>query len=388
MAVTVIVGSGPAAVSAAEGFRENGGAGPVLMLAAEPHAPYERPPLSKEFLRGEAELGDIALRGDGWATDFGVAIETSTAVVALDPANRTLSTVAGDRIEFERCLLATGARPARPPLPGVAGDRVAGLRTPADSGRLAAWAAPEEHVAVVGSGFIGCEAAVSLAARGARVTLLSAESSPQAERLGSEAAAVIAGWLVEGGVELRMQTALEAIERGERERPRLRSDGAEALDCDAVLLALGVERNTELARAAGLEVGDGILTDPAMRTSAPGVWAAGDVAEATNATLGEPLLVEHWGEALDQGAVAGASMAGAESAWDSVPGFWSVIGERTLKYGGWGQGFDEARFDGDADGFSVEYLAGGELVGVLAHERDDAYEHGRERIAEASRSRR
>ena len=360
-----------------------------MLLGAEPNPPYDRPPLSKEFLRGEVGPADIALRDEGWAEQHGVRVESSSPVVGLDPRERGIRIADGRRIGFERCLLATGARPATIDLPGAeSGERVAGLRTPADSLRAASWAEPGARILVVGSGFIGCEAAVSLAMRGAAVTLLSTERLPQVDRLGEDVAGLLAGWLEGDGVELRGGSSLEAIESpASGELPlRVHSSAAEPIDCDAVLLALGITRNTELASEAGLAVGTGILTDASMRASAPGIWAAGDVAEAKNATFGDRVLVEHWGEALEQGAVAGAAMAGAEERWTSVPGFWSMIGERTLKFCGWGGDYDEADLDAGQDGFSVAYRRGGRLVGVLAHERDEAYERGQDQVASDARA--
>ncbi len=279
---------------------------------------------------------------------------------------------------FERCLLASGARPLRPDVPGADGPDVRTVRTISDSEQLRGLAGCS--VLVVGSGFVGCEAAASLALLGARVTLASLEAVPQIDRLGAMAAARIAAWLEELGVEFVAEASLAAI-AAEAGGSVVRFEDGRERATDAVVLALGIARNDELAARAGVEVEDGVLVDAAMVSSQPRLLACGDVAAAENATAGRRLRVEHWGEALNMGAVAGRSLAGREATWDAAPGFWSVIGERTLKYAGWGDGWEEVRFEGGDDGsFTARYGRDGELVGVLAHEDDEAYERGREEV--------
>lgn len=374
----VVVGGGPAGLAAARAYREHGGTLGVTVLTAEAHPPYNRPPLSKEYLRGEVGRAELDLEAPGWYAEHGVDLRTATTVAALDPEARTVELESGEVLPFEACVLATGSEPQRPPVPGADRPEVMTVRAVGDCERLRGHG---ERVLVVGTGFIGCEAAASLALRGARVTLVG-EEDPQRWRLGSEVAARLVGWLEEGGVELRTGAAIEAIEAGADEALRvLLPDGA--LDADTVLLATGVAPRTQLAEAAGLELeGGAVRADERLRTSAPGVLVAGDVAFATNAAAGRPLRVEHWGEALAQGAIAGATMVGVDERWQSAPGFWSTIGDRTLKEVSWGEGHASVRVE-DAPGgaFTAWYAdAEGTCVGVLAHDRDEDYERGRELV--------
>jgi NADPH-dependent 2,4-dienoyl-CoA reductase/sulfur reductase-like enzyme len=372
----VVIGAGPSGLAAAEAYRDGGGAGGVALLGAEEDEPYRRPMLSKEYLRGEIGPTGLGLRDRDFYDDRGIDLRTGAEVGAIDLGSRSVALGSGERIGFRRCVLATGARPAAPPVPVTAGSPVSSLRTRRDSEALAA--ASDGHVLVVGSGFIGCEAAASIAMRGGRVTLATDEAFPQRDRLGEIIGDRIGGWLRELGVELITAAPLRRVEAGPRAQI-----GDRWIEPDRVLLALGVEPRAELAQGAGLELRGGrVPVDSRMRTTAGTLLAVGDVCLAENAAAGRPLVVEHWGEALNQGAVAGASLAGDRDAeWDSAPGFWTTIGERTLKYVAWGDGFDEVEVDERADGSLVAtYARDGRVVGVLTHDDDAAYERGRELV--------
>ena len=206
--------------------------------------------------------------------------------------------------------------------------------------------------------------------------MLSAESAPQVGRLGEAAGERLAEWLREAGVTLRSGVEVEAIEDARRVRL---SDGG-AYEAEIVLLAAGAAPDAALAARAGLELDDGALpVDATMRSGHPFVLAAGDVASAENRTAGRRLRVEHWGDAIAQGEIAGRALAGTDAAWDEVPGFWSEIGSRTLKYAAWGDGFDDAQLVEHGDGaFTIWYTRDGVAVGVLTHERDADYERGRD----------
>jgi 3-phenylpropionate/trans-cinnamate dioxygenase ferredoxin reductase subunit len=250
---------------------------------------------------------------------------------------------------------------------------------------LQARLADGDPVVVIGSGFIGCEIAASLAMRGHSVSLVSDEPAPNRARLGSGAAEAIAGWLAEMGVTLTLNHAVQRIERRDGELHV--SAGERRLRAPIVVMATGVAPRSELIVPAGIPLHDGaILVDGAMRTTVDGVLAAGDVTFAENAVAGRHLHVEHWGDALGQGAVAGRTAAGQAAAWSEVPGFWSTIGTHTLKYAAWGDGYDTASLEraSDGDGFTIWYARDGRLVGVLAHDRDDDYARGRELIAEGA----
>jgi NADPH-dependent 2,4-dienoyl-CoA reductase/sulfur reductase-like enzyme len=239
-----------------------------------------------------------------------------------------------------------------------------------------------DPVVVIGSGFIGCEIAASLRRRGHEVTLVSDESEPNIARLDGEPAERIHGWLDEEGVQLQLGAEVEEIVAAADRSLEVRADQAHARG-RIVVMAAGVAPRGELAAAAGLELSDdgAVPVSAAMRTAREGLYAAGDVAFAENASAGRRLRVEHWGDALGQGEVAGRSAAGRPAQWDAVPGFWSTIGDHTLKYAAWGDGFEQSRFEDHSNGaFTAWYGRDGKIVGVLAHEADEDYERGREMI--------
>ena len=361
----LIVGGGPAALAAARGYRAAGGEGDVTLFTPELVVPYQRPPLSKEFLRGELDEADLPIEDEAWFENQGVEVRLGGEVETLDPTAHTLTLFTGAVIEYDACVLATGAEPSVLPVPGATEEWVLLLRSLATARVLRDRAATAKTALVVGSGFIGCEAAASLAMRGVDVTLVSDEDIPHASRLGEEAGRRITGWLEAAGVTLKLGQPVE----------ELSEDAA-----DLILMAAGVQPRAGLAETAGLDVRDGrIVVDEHMRTSAEGVYAAGDVAFAHNTAAGRHLAVEHWGEALNMGEIAGRAIAGdADARWDVAPGFWSTIGEHQLKYVAWGDGFDETRLVEHGRGaWTIWYGAEGRTVGVLTHNRDEDYESGR-----------
>jgi NADPH-dependent 2,4-dienoyl-CoA reductase/sulfur reductase-like enzyme len=326
----VIVGGGPAALAAARGYREAGGDGDVTMLTRELALPYMRPALSKEYLRGEVDEASLALEPPQWYADHGIEVRLGATMAAVNDA---VELIDGTAIPFDVCILATGARPRR------LFDGPSTLRSLADARELAK---RQGAATVIGSGFIGCEAAASLAMKGLDVTLVTDEDIPHQARLGEAAGRRIAGWLLALGVTLRTGTKAT----------------------DGTLMAVGIESER-------------IPVDAGMRTSRDGVYAAGDLVSAHNAAAGRRLDVEHWGEALNMGEIAGRNAAGDDCVWDVAPGFWSTIGSHVLKYAAWGDGFDEARMVDHARGaFTVWYGREGTTVGVLTHDRDEDYERG------------
>jgi 3-phenylpropionate/trans-cinnamate dioxygenase ferredoxin reductase subunit len=379
----VVVGGGPAGHAAAASYREAGGTGSVLVLAQEGQPPYERPPLSKEMLRGEADQDALPLAAhEAWYEEQAIRLRHASAV-SLEPGERRVVTSDGETIGFSDCVLATGAAPVRPPVPGAEQAGVHVLRSVEHARALRAAARAGTRALVLGSGFIGCEAAASLRARGCDVVQLSQESAPQVGRLGEEVADRLASWLEELGVQAWYASELESIGDGESRALRAATTGGARFDIDFVLLAGGVRPRTELAADAALALaeGDEVAADVHMRTSAPDVLACGDCCRAGHALAGRTLHIEHWGDALAQGEVAGSTAAGRDAQWDTVPGFWSTIGDRTLKYAAWGDGYDDVRLVEHADGaFTAWYGRDGTCVGVLSHDSDDDYDAGRRRI--------
>ena len=380
----LVIGGGPAGLSAVRGYRAAGGQGPVAIVGDEKRMPYRRPPLTKDLMRDEITEDELPLEDEEWLTRERVALVAGRAVT-LDAERHRVALSGGRTLAYDRCVIATGGEPKRLPLPGADDPAVHVMRTLDDLRELRARLRGGVPVIVVGSGFIGCEIAASLRRRGHEVALVSDEVRPNARRLGEAAADRIAAWLDEEGVDLRLGIAVDAIERRGRELHV--TAGNATLSAPGVVMAVGIAPRSELvAEALGLdEGGAAVPVDSGMRTALPDVLAAGDVCLAHNQTAGRPLRVEHWGDALGQGEVAGRTAAGEAAAWGDVPGFWSTIGGRTLKYAAWGDGYDACRFeDGAGEGFAVWYGRGGRVAGVLACGCDGAYERGRELIAEGA----
>jgi NADPH-dependent 2,4-dienoyl-CoA reductase/sulfur reductase-like enzyme len=303
--------------------------------------------------------------------------------LGLDRDRGVVETEIGEEVPYDSLVLATGSEPIRIPIPGADDPEVLVMRTIEDSERLQRRASEGTRAVIVGSGFIGCEAAASLSSRGVEVILVSQEEGPQRERLGEDVSRRIQGWLESYDVDLHFGVEVEGIER-KNEGYAVAVRG-EDFSTETILLAAGVKARTRLAEEAGLEIKEGgVVTDSSMRTTAPGIFAVGDVAFAMNESAASRQKVEHWGDALNHGSVAGTVLAGGEVGWVMAPGFWSTIGDKTLKYWAWSGGWDEARFvekDGsEGEAFAVWYGREGVTVGVLAHNADEDYEEGRELI--------
>ena len=376
----LIIGGGPAGIAAARGYRDAGGGGSVAIITDEHRMPYRRPPLTKELLRGEMGEDELPIESEDWLREERISLISGRAV-SLDADRREVMMSGGRGLEYGDALLATGAEPMRMPVPGADHPGVRVIRTLDHVRELIARLGDGDPVVVIGSGFIGCEIAASLRQRGHPVTLISDESEPNAARLGEAAARRIRGWLEAEGVDLRLGAAVESIAPG-----FIVTGGDAKVRAPVLVMAGGVAPRAELAASAGLELESGAVpVDAHQRTARPGLYAAGDVAFAENATAGRHLRVEHWGDALGQGEVAGRNAAGADAVWDAVPGFWSTIGDHVLKYAAWGDGFNASRFEDHGDGaFTVWYGREGTIVGVLTHERDEDYESGSELIGKGA----
>jgi 3-phenylpropionate/trans-cinnamate dioxygenase ferredoxin reductase component len=369
----IVIGSGPAGVAAAESFREHDTSSAVRILTADRDLPYARPPLSKEYLRGQTD--DVRLHPRRWFDDKAIDLVHDATVDGLDLAEHTVS-AGGRRYRYDNLILACGAAPVAPPVPG--GRRTRLLRSLVDAAALRDAAKNASTAVVIGAGFIGCEAAASLALRGLSVTLVAPEPLPQEARLGSAAGERLRELVIQAGARHVGGVSVEEItDTGVR-----LGDGV-TIDCDLVLAATGVTPQHRIAANSGLQIRDSrIVVGTDMSTSAKGVYAAGDVALAWHTVAGRHLAVEHWQDALDQGAIAGISAAGQSATWDGVPGFWSTIGEATVKYHAWGDGYQRSRMLSHPDGFTVWYEADDAVVGVLTHNADDDYALGERLIAE------
>lgn len=377
----LVIGSGPAGVSAAVGYRDAGGSGAVHIVTCDDELPYERPPLSKDLLRGEARPDEIRLHPADFYAERDIEISLSTIVATLDTDARTATLDDGRVLNFEFCVLATGSRSVRPPVPGAELPHVHALRSLGQAIALRDAARHAGTVVVVGSGFIGCEAAASLSRSGVSVTLVTVEDQPHAARLGTQVAERIADWLRNEGVEVITGDGIAEITAH-----AVTTKSGRNLPAEQVLLATGVEPCGELAERAGLRMSEGrVRVDSSMRASAAGVFAAGDVALATNDAAGRAVAVEHWGDALTMGEIAGRAAAGEVGTWAQAPGFWSTIGGHTLKYSAWGDGHDDVLFrDGTHGAFTAWYLRDSHVVGVLTHEADEDYERGPKLVEDAA----
>ncbi len=344
----VIVGAALAGAKAAEALREEGYGGRVVLIGAESELPYERPPLSKYYLRGESEREKARVHDAGFYAEKDIDLRLGTAVEAIDPAGRTVTLAGGETLAWDRLLLATGAEPRRLPVPGADLDGVHYLRTLDDSDRLRAAIHADGRLAVIGAGWIGAEAAASARQLGSEVTLIERLEVPLETVLGTTVGRIYADAHREQGVELLTGVGVEALEgAGRVERVRL-SDGR-TVECSAVLVGVGVAPRTALAEAAGLAVDNGILVDANLQTSAPDVYAAGDVANHDHPFYGRRVRVEHWANALNQGPVAARNMLGAGTPYERLPYFFSDQYDVGMEYSGLASADDEVVIRGSVE---------------------------------------
>ncbi|TCK22026.1 NAD(P)/FAD-dependent oxidoreductase [Pseudonocardia endophytica] len=320
----VLVGGGVATAATATGLREGGFDGEIVIVAGESHLPYERPPLSKEYLAGTFAVTDFQANDESWYSDNAVELVLGTRVLAVSPGERRVSLSDGRPLGYDALVLATGVR-ART-LPGFDGDRVHALRTLADSERLGSRLVAGSRLAVLGAGFVGCEVAAVAAARGVRVTVFEPEPLPLGRALGPEVGRAITGIHAENGVEIRTGQVIRSMTETGSGLELTTRDG-EVVECDELLVGVGSVPNVELAVAAGLEVGGaaggGILTDEFGRTSAPDVYAIGDVAERFYPPHGRRIRVEHHDTAVKHGANTARNLLGEAEPFTDRHFFWS-----------------------------------------------------------------
>lgn len=369
-----IVGGGLAGAKAAEALREEGFAGPVVVLAEEPELPYERPPLSKDYLLGESETSAIYVHGEDWYARSGIDLRLGARVDSIHRSAHEVKLADGQRLRYGKLLLATGASPRPLPVPGAELAGVHYLRTVGDSERLRdalrspgrAGAGGAGRVAVCGAGWIGLETAAAARSYGAEVVVIEPEPTPLNRVLGPELGEVFAELHRRHGVDVRTGTGVAEL-RGERGRVRQVLTGSgDAVDVDMVIAAVGVSPNDALAAEAGLAVEDGIVVDASLRTNDPDIYAAGDVANAYNPLLGQRVRVEHWANALKGGPAAARSMLGRNVVYDEVPYFFTDQYDLGMEYSGHvgPAGYDEVVYRGDVQAleFVAFWLTGGRVA--------------------------
>jgi 3-phenylpropionate/trans-cinnamate dioxygenase ferredoxin reductase subunit len=343
----VIVGAGLAGAKAAETLRAEGFEGRVLLLGEEAERPYERPPLSKAYLRGEADRESLYVHQEGFYAAHDIELRTSTSVRSIAPAGRRLELASGERIGYDRLLLATGSAPRRLRLPGADLAGVRYLRSRLDADSLAAAAAHAERVVVVGTGWIGSEAAASLRQLGRKVTMVGPDTAPLARVLGPEVAEVYRDLHAEHGVRLALGTRVAGF-RGHGRVEAVVTDHGETIDGDLVLVGAGAIPRTELAEAAGLPVGNGVLVNEQLEAvGAAGIYAAGDVAAAWHPRYQIYLRVEHWANALNQGPAAARNMLGVPTPYARLTYFYSDQYDLGMEYSGYAATWDRVVVRGD-----------------------------------------
>jgi 3-phenylpropionate/trans-cinnamate dioxygenase ferredoxin reductase subunit len=342
----VIVGASLAGASAAETLRHDGFDGRIVLIGEEPQRPYQRPPLSKDYLRGEAGPDKVYLHDEGFYAEQQIDLRTSTRVAAVEPGAGQVLLQDGERLGYDRLLLATGAAPRRLAIPGSELPGVHALRTLEDSERLREAITAASRVVVVGAGWIGSEVAASARSMGAEVVLIERGTLPLERVLGPEVGAVYRDLHTDHGVEFVSETGVDAFDgAGSVEEVRI-SDGRR-IACDLVVVGVGAAPRVELAQAAGLDVDDGVAVDERLETSVPGVFAAGDVAAAWHPFYQARIRVEHWANALNQGPAAARSMLGTGAAYERLPYFFSDQYDLGMEYTGYAPSWDEVVFRGD-----------------------------------------
>ena len=358
----LIVGAGHAGAKAAEALREEGFDGRIVLIGLEPEQPYERPPLSKDYLRGESPREKTRVHPAGFYRDGEIELRTESTVERIDTDAREV-VADGERIGYDRLLLTTGAEPRRLSFPGSELDGIHYLRDLADSDAIAARLDRGGRLVVIGAGWIGAEVAASARQKGLEVTIVERGKLPLEHVLGREVGQIYADVHRDQGVELLGGAALDRFE-GAAAVERVRLADGRALDSDFVVVGVGVEPRTGLAREAGIAVDNGIAVSERLETSVEGVFAVGDVANAHNPFYGRRLRVEHWANALNQPLVAARAMLGKPASYERLPYFFSDQYDVGMEYSGYATQWDEVVFRGDPDGreFIAFWLDGGRVV--------------------------
>jgi 3-phenylpropionate/trans-cinnamate dioxygenase ferredoxin reductase component len=345
----VIVGASLAGATAAETLRKEGFEGRIVLIGAEDERPYERPPLSKDYLRGESGRDKVYVHDEGFYAEHGIDLRLGRTATSLDTASGEVVLDDGERLAYDRLLLATGAEPRRLAIPGGELDEVLYLRSVQDSDTLRERLDRGSALVVVGAGWIGAEVAASARQRGLDVTVIEPASVPLERVLGAEVGAIYRDIHTDHGVQLLLGTGVEAFE-GDQAVERVRTSDGRVIECDLVVVGVGVQPRVQLAEQAGIAVDNGILVDEHLQASAPGVFAAGDVANAHHPFYGERIRVEHWANALNQGPAAARNMLDQPVAYERLPYFFSDQYDVGMEYSGFAHSWDRVVFRGDPEG--------------------------------------
>jgi 3-phenylpropionate/trans-cinnamate dioxygenase ferredoxin reductase subunit len=363
----VILGASLAGGTAAATLREEGFDGRIVLVGEEPQPPYERPPLSKKYLQGQQPFERCLVHPPGFYEANGVETRFGVRATRIDPAGRTVELADGEHLAYDKVLVTTGTRNRRLPIPGLDLPGVYGLRSVAEADRIAAEARPGRKAVVVGMGFIGAEVAASLRQLGLAVTAIEFFKVPLFRVLGEEVGRAVAGLHRDHGVDLVFEDSVVAFE-GAGQVERVVTRAGRHIDCDFAVVGLGVDPAAEVVAGTGVTLDNGIVVDAYCRTSVDGIYAAGDVANHYHPVFERHMRVEHWQNALKQGAAAARSMLGKGEPYAEVHWFWSDQYDANLQYAGFHTEWEELILRGslEARRFVAFYLKEGRVLAAAA----------------------
>ena len=377
----VIAGASLAGAKAAQELREHGFDGRVVLIGTEPERPYERPPLTKDYLRGESDREKAYVHAAGFYDGHDIELMTGTTVTSIDPGGSRLTLDGGGEVSYNKLLLTTGSEPRRIEAPGAELDGIYYMRSLADCDVLRRRLDDSGRVAVVGAGWIGSEFAASARQLGLEVTVIDPLALPNERIFGAEIGSFYRDVHVRHGVEMLLGEGVEAFE-GDGAVARVRTSAGKVVECDFAVVGIGITPRTGLASDAGLAVDNGVVTNERLETAAPGIFAAGDVASAWHPFYEQHIRVEHWANALNQGPAAARAMLGEDVSFDRIPYFFSDQYDVGMEYSGYATNWDAVVFRGDRDGgeFIAFWLSDGRVVGGMNVNVWDVNEHVQELI--------
>jgi 3-phenylpropionate/trans-cinnamate dioxygenase ferredoxin reductase component len=385
----LLIGGGLAAGNCARWLREEGADGSVLLVGREPDPPYNRPPLSKGYMMGAEQKSEVLFRPDEWWDEQGIELLTRTSVTRLDADERVASLSSGEDVRFERALLATGANVRRLPVPGSDLDGIHYLRTFRNSEAIRADAESADAVVLIGGSYIGTEVAASLtAALGVKCSIVMLEDVTLERQFGKEVGGFFQSVLEEHGVEVHGGDTLDRFEGSDGRVSRVVTKAGLELDCQSAVIGAGVAPEVTLAKSAGLELGDagGVKCSARLESSAPGIYAAGDICEYDSVIHGRPMRIEHWDVAFNQGKTAALNLLGREQDHDVVPYFFSDLADwASMEYVGPGSGETVVRGSIDEGDFTAFFVDDDRATAALTVGRSDDLEHARRFIKEGAR---
>jgi 3-phenylpropionate/trans-cinnamate dioxygenase ferredoxin reductase component len=382
----LLIGGGMASANCAAELRRRGAEGSVLLVGREPEPPYERPPISKEYLRGDAGREDAHVNPPSWYEENGVELLSGRNVMSLDLEARTAKIQGGEEVTFGKALLGTGAMVNILRAEGAENEGIHYLRAFGNADAIRADANAASHVVLIGGSYIGCEVAASLTARGTKCTIIAMEEVALSRTFGEDAGRWFQQQLEEHGVTFHGGETLSAFEGDGRVKAIVTESGL-SVECDAVVVGAGVRPDAMLAQRAGIEVDGAIVCDSKLETSSPGIYAAGDCCSYESVVHGRRIHVEHWDVAMQQGIHVAGNMLGADADYEVVPYFFSDLADwASLEYVGPAYEWDQEVWRGDRDSgeFSVWYLQGDRVAGCLSVGRSEELAEARQAIAEGT----